>query len=554
MTISEFIKTIKTAGVISGSQENIAMCLYEYSGIPTTKSTIHAILRGKRSPRYTQGSINEPGFVRYFEERTISTWPQMQATFSTIDKSGIIDCDTTERHKFYESLLALFYDILRLVPVSLCNILPKESLTIGRDKELEQLFNVFQNNSYAILSGIGGIGKSCVALAYAYKLIESENWTVQHVICENADTLQNAINKLQFSGVADVPESKKNAVKQNFENRIRCLKNSIKHMLIILDNLNRPFTPEDQAILKKLAECGNHIQFLITSRSKLVDDKRCLVNLSPLDDDALLKLYVYHRFEDFNDHMGYITQQEGVLIKLFSLIERHTLLVILLAKLPSRIFINEHEIFNRLASGLPIPPQGIGINKDGEMIEIPAEGLVKMLFDISDMTDCERSVMRYMSIMPPTGIEIKLFEKLAQCSRKEILSLKRNNWIFLDEEKMTIRLHPLICETILRFDDTKPTENNCSKIIAHTKEQIKLFEEDSPTRQMLNKILACVAENICFRAIASSGMLDLLKDYYREPILFFNEWVLEYMNAETFDGWVPQHTLFIGDDDENDDD
>jgi len=232
----------------------------------------------------------------------------MQKAFGELNECGLINRDTTDRNIFYESLLSLFYDILRFVPISLCNILPANPMIFGREKELEQLSNIFKNSNYAVLSGIGGIGKSSVALSYAYRLMESGRWTVQHMICEDSDTLQNAINKLQFRRLTDIPENEKNAVKKNFDNRIRYLKNSIRQSLIILDNLNRPFAQEDRDVLERLAECGNHVRFLITSRSKLGDDKRCVVNLSPLDYDELLKLYVYHRFEDLNDHTDYITR------------------------------------------------------------------------------------------------------------------------------------------------------------------------------------------------------------------------------------------------------
>ena len=71
---------------------------------------------------------------------------------------------------------------------------------------------------------------------------------------------------------------------------------------------------------------------------------------------------------------------------------------------------NEYEIYNRLTSGLSIPFEGINVNKDGNTVTVPAKGLIEMLFDISDLTDCEKSVMRYMSIMPVTGIDVGLFE------------------------------------------------------------------------------------------------------------------------------------------------
>lgn len=345
----------------------------------------------------------------------------MQKTFGELDDHGFINRDTEDRNTFFESLLNLFYDILLLVPVSLCDILPQIPIIWGRENEMAQLTRIFENNNYAFLTGIGGIGKSCMALAYAHSLRELGHWTVQHVICEDTDTVQTAINKLQFRSLSDTPEHKKDASKKNFQSRITCLANSRRSALIIWDNLNRTFTSEDRDCFQKLSACGNHIRILITSRNMLSNEKRCSIDLSPLDDSSLLALYAYHRFEDTADHEDYIAQHKEILFQMFSLVERHTLMVELLAKLPDRFFVDEYEIYNRLASGLNIPLEGINVKKDSKTVTVPAKGLIEILFDISSLTDCEKSVMRHMPIMPTTGIDVRLFEKLTHHSRREIL-------------------------------------------------------------------------------------------------------------------------------------
>ena len=67
---------------------------------------------------------------------------------------------------------------------------------------------------------------------------------------------------------------------------------------------------------------------------------------------------------------------------------------------------------------------------------------------------------------------------------------------------------------------------------------------------MFNKILAYVAGKIYFREITACEGFDFLKDYYRKPILFLNERVLEYTNAETPEGMNWRHISFNVDDDD----
>lgn len=536
MTLKEFIKTVKTAGDISGSLDDITYQLFLCTGLNFSENTIHAALHKKdKSPRYTQGSINESGFFRYFEERTSTTWPQMQKAFGELDDHGFINRDTENRSEFFESLLNLFYDILRLVPVSLCDILPQAPVIWGRQSEMEQLTRIFENNNYAFLAGIGGIGKSCMALAYAHSLRKSGHWTIQHMICENTDTVQTAINKLQFHGLSDTPEHKKDAVKKNFQSRITCLANSRRSVLIILDNLNRTFTLEDQDCFQKLSACGNHIRILITSRNMLSNEKRYSLNLSPLDDASLLALYTYHRFEDTADHEDYIAQHKEILVQMFSLVERHTLMVEFLAKLPGRIFVDECEIYNRLTSRLKIPLVEIKVKKDSKIVAVPAKGLIEVLFDISCLTDHEKLVMKYMSIMPATGIETKLFEKLTGRSRSEILSLIKANWIILDEERLTIRLHPLICEAVLSSNDTKPTAENCAEIIDRVKIERGAYEKGSSMWHIYNKILTCVASNIYYHEIESYGALDFLTDEYQSFLISMDQVMRKYINSDSIE-------------------
>ena len=114
MKLKDFIKTIKEAGNITDSQEVIAIELFSYSGICATESTVNAWVKEKKKPKHEKGSVNEAGFIKYFKERTRSTWKNIQGEFGRLDEYGIIDCDTENEDEFYQSLLNLFYELLRI--------------------------------------------------------------------------------------------------------------------------------------------------------------------------------------------------------------------------------------------------------------------------------------------------------------------------------------------------------------------------------------------------------------------------------------------------------
>jgi len=114
MKLKDFIKTIKKAGNIPDSQERIAVELFSYAGICATDSTVLEWVKGRRNPKHEKGLVNEAGFIKYFEERTKSTWKNMQGEFGRLAEYGIIDCDTENEDDFYLSLLNLFYELLRI--------------------------------------------------------------------------------------------------------------------------------------------------------------------------------------------------------------------------------------------------------------------------------------------------------------------------------------------------------------------------------------------------------------------------------------------------------
>ena len=127
MTVKEFFKTIRKSGRISASYENIAIELCRESNIDVSERTIRKWLYEERNPNLKDVKLSKEGFITYIEGHTKSTWRDMQTALSLIDNSGIINSDTDDKNKFYNSLFYLFLDTLRIR-------VPKES---KNENELE---------------------------------------------------------------------------------------------------------------------------------------------------------------------------------------------------------------------------------------------------------------------------------------------------------------------------------------------------------------------------------------------------------------------------------
>lgn len=536
MDLNTFFTIINKAGRIPGTRsiKTIAGDLFEAAGITATSSAIDSWLKkgakSKRNGDFTGQIIDDSGFIEYFAKNTSGTWQDMQKAFCELDNYNLINRDTKDSEIFYKSLLSLFYELLRLVPVSLCYSLPEKPQLIGREMEIGQISEVFETSNYIVLTGIGGIGKSNVALAYAHLLNKNDDWIIQHVICENSDTLRSVINKLRFENLVE----KRGNIDNNFDLRLKALKNQHKPVLILLDNLDRPFADTDYEDIKKLSSCGHNIRFIITSRNALLSDKKNIIHITPLDHDSLTKLYVFHRFEEAFNHDDYIADHKDILEKIFALINEHTLMTILLAKLPERSHLDEYKIYNLLYHYLNLPSDPIRISKDELVFENSINEIIKQIFDISQFTDKEKSIMMYMSLVPFDGINSNLFTKLTGYSRNEMNNLRKSHWLMLDSKSLNIKLHPLIYNAITSFNETTPSSKICTEFCQIVKVQRdKLNEEDSEWHSF-NKIIACVATRFMFPKIVHTpnNLFDHLKDEYQNPIREINNILLEYLNMD----------------------
>lgn len=556
MTIDNFIKTIKKSGKMKISLKKLSLDIFSSLNLTQSEETADKWRKTNTSPNDIS-EIDPDGFIDYFETKTKSTWKSIQEAFGEIDKkNNFINRNTSDVKIFFRSLLTLFYETLRIDYVSLRQILPPEPTIYGRREEMAQIEDIFEKHNFALLTGIGGIGKSYMASAYAHKLWESGGWTVQHIICEDSDTLRNSVNKLQFDILTEKSKTKVETNQDIFNQKVDILKKIFKPTLIILDNLNKPFTPSDWDDFKKLTNCGHHIQVLITSRHKWLHDSQNIVDILPLDNDALYDLYAHHRFEDSSDHSKYITEHEDVLNKLFALVENHTLMVTLLAKLPNSILADEQEIYNRLEMDLNLPTEKATVRKDGVEIEGNVMEIAKRIFDISQLTDEEKTIMGYMSIMPLMGIEFELFEELTDYTSNKINRLIRNHWIIRNEETFWIRLHPLISETIINSIISEKNQNRDKNNAAEFMNRVYKNEfftriitmrkegDGDPIKNLkwhtLNKICASYVSKIAFPLMYYSPIIifengnffDFVIDEYKDAFISINQIIKKYANSD----------------------
>jgi len=497
MTFGDYVKAIIRAGIMSTTRDEFAANLFNATGAyPTAQTGTVKSWIDKKAPNsynkyFSHGSVKEDEFIRFLMRWTQRDVEKLQTEFRKETSNKYIDLETTDVDVFYRSMLNQFLTILKFptlddqsyhpgdtepskneLKAEIATLPPTPSVkhsfymetkVFGRDAEMEKIDAIFENSNFAIITGIGGIGKSSLALAYAQNLIKNnDDYIVQHIVCCDTDTLNDVVLRLQFEYPSNFDKNEEADIQ--FEHRVRELQSSRKPTLIIFDNLNKQFTSKCRSNFRRLTEQG-HVQFLITSRTPLVFGKGCIIPVEQLSFESLLEIYSYYRFKNPDKHKSYIFERKDILREMFERVGNHTLTIEMLAKLPTRVGQDEFEINTLLARNIKNLPATVEIVKDGIGIENTVIEVLKEIFSISNLTDKEIDIMRNMALIPPTGISKRMFECLTSYSFKEqdspVESLKKSSWINVDEETFIVTLHPVIAEVIKNIDETKMTHETC---------------------------------------------------------------------------------------------
>ena len=120
---------------------------------------------------------------------------------------------------------------------------------IGRDKELEELYTMLEENRHVFLCGIAGIGKSELAKAYAKRYIKQYT-NILYV--EYTGNLHQDITDMDF--IDDFPESTEQERFQRHNLFLRSLKSDT---LLIIDNFNVSATQD--SFLSVVVTCSHHL-------------------------------------------------------------------------------------------------------------------------------------------------------------------------------------------------------------------------------------------------------------------------------------------------------
>ena len=327
-----------------------------------------------------------------------------------------------------------------------------ESEFVGREAEIIEIERMLENHNSVFLCGIGGIGKSELALQYISKHKEGYECILQ---IDYQDNLIASAMRSKVISNYDLSDFKSDEEKWSLYYEKLCDLCDWKKtkVLIYIDNFNTDYdeylskfrkldckmiftTRGDE---KKYGDCG----FLIEEIKDITQLKRLFYINGPEEYKNLLQDNIFEPNIDRNVE------------KLVKLVGGHTLVIELLATqlLYSVVLSLEHMLMQLEADGIKgdykTPFHSLS---QKERLYATAYGHIETTFNLSNLNEGEMDILKVLTHVPSQGVDMVLFLNWCGFRGEEgvesVNDLVRRKWV--RRTQRVISLHPVIREVVWR--------------------------------------------------------------------------------------------------------
>lgn len=317
------------------------------------------------------------------------------------------------------------------------SVIPKK-VFCGREDTLAQIKEVFDSGERILfLQGIGGIGKTEIAKQYAKR--NKDQYDTIIYATYNSTIVELVSSQVSFKIDPFFPRQVLSDGSQEsdisfFERKLNLIRDiTNERTLIIIDNFD---VMDDENFADLL---NANYKLLITTRcdySRLYPT----IKVEPLDSIEQLKNVFLENYDGF-----FVEKDDPDLEELIELVNRHTYTIELIAQHMENSGQTVLEMIDTLKHE-GIVSLNEEVRSPMDKSQVAYENLLKM-FKVFHLNDEEKNVLRYLSLMPLSGVEIKDFKNwLDLKSLKVLKNLENRSWIITSSSG--IALHPIIRDVI----------------------------------------------------------------------------------------------------------
>lgn len=321
----------------------------------------------------------------------------------------------------------------------------------GRDAEIDEIAQRLTEENVLFLQGMGGIGKSEIAKNYAKKyhdrydteIFLSYDGSIIDLITGDDLTIEN-LPPLDTSS-------------EDSEAFFRRKMDAFRHIssgrtLLILDNYDVDYDPH----FADLANTPCHL--LVTTRNDHFEYET--MSIGPIEDQkSLRKLFESARGKKVSPE-----DMESI-DEIIRLVGGHTITIELIAR---QMAVSRSKPKEMLAL---LREEGLNtglketFQREGEKDKYSAFEFIEKLFVLSDLSEECTRLLRYMCLVPYTGIDISLFHDICELeSYNDLNDLIAHSWLMLNDDTDVLSMHPVVCDVVK--DQLHPEVQNCKDYIA----------------------------------------------------------------------------------------
>lgn len=429
------------------------------------------------------------------------------------------------RYRSVEELLDDLDKMIKLAdpkePYLMSSIGMPQPFFIGRDRELAQVHEIYQENDIVFMSGIGGIGKSELAKNYV-KTYRNDYDSIIYTTYNGS--FQGLINDDSNVHIANFSQCQDEKPQDYFKRKLRKLKELCdSKVLFIIDNLdNSELEDEEQKRLSDIFSIG--CKFLITTRIRewgyfvydldVLSEKSDLVTL-------FCRYFLNNTVGKEFSLAGIADEEASAISEIINYVDGHTLSVELIARQTKAGFLTPARMLAKLKEhGLSgSGKEKVNSTKDNRQSKKTAFDHMNAIFDIANLSEQEKYVLANMALMPIEGISGDLFKDCCGLEDFDTVN-KLVDCGWLNREDDIIKMHPVIGEiAAVRCIDKEATQ--CEELLGNVEKMMVNFtwDCDDDTWHKNEAFLNGVANNLVKYDFSSEPIAVILVDM---PIFMLN--------------------------------
>ena len=328
--------------------------------------------------------------------------------------------------------------------IILTSLLPKPIKTfVGREKELEELYELLEEHHTLFIQGVAGIGKS--ELVKQYIKLHRKDYT-NILFLDYSGSLYEMVADLDFADDTDGLTEK-----ERFRKHFRFLKSLKEDTLLVIDNFDT--TASTESLLSQF--CDLKCKVIFTTRNQFSSYETFTITGDKKQAKQVMQ-------SNLGASIDYSLEELELILEF---LDYHTMAVELVARLLSYTVISPAKLFEELKENILLPSDVIKIplTKDSLTEKNRYQHHMEKLLDMQELEHKQQKVLAVIALAPEAGITVKLLYQWYGTCVNEVNELLELGFLTLEHNQ--IQLHPYIRKIINARKSL--SLNDCPQLFEH---------------------------------------------------------------------------------------